>query len=57
MGICLKLIWVKGLPSGKPKMSEASINLGQLMGFEPTNTGTTIRGLNHLATATKKLAN
>ena len=26
---------------------------GWMMGIEPTNTGTTIRGLNHLATPTK----
>lgn len=24
--------------------------MGRMMGLEPTNTGTTIRGLNHLAT-------
>ena len=24
--------------------------MGRVMGFEPTNTGTTTRGLNHLAT-------
>ena len=30
----------------------SSLFLGWVMGFEPTNTGTTIRGLNRLATPT-----
>lgn len=32
------------------RLTDNKFNMGRVMGFEPTNIGTTIRGLNHLAT-------
>ncbi len=34
----------------RPLKEVLNFNMGRVMGFEPTNAGTTIRSLNHLAT-------
>ena len=34
----------------KRPLKEVYLKMGRVMGLEPTNTGTTTRGLNHLAT-------
>ncbi len=47
----------KGSNPMKKRPLDRSLFMGRVMGFEPTNIGTTIRGLNHLATPAINLFN